>query len=275
MQNLLPAILDTLAACLNAQDEENAGKTLENLINLTGMKQVVFLFTFLEQDPGFFKPAIEVVTSAMINVCSAEQLEDSTRQLALEFLISIIENKPNMCVGVDGFVKKLVYILLQWMLEMPDTPLSEWNTHAENDDDEVDLENSVIAEEALDRICLALPAELVGPIVLEHVPGMVQHQDWKRRYVGAMSISMIGEGCGKVLKPHLAQVVGLILPLFSDPHPRVRWAAANTAGQMSSDFGPKFQRQFHADIIPQFVRLLGDNENPKYVNQFQNLLTIF
>ena len=83
-----------------------------------------------------------------------------------------------------------------------------------------------------------------------------------------MAISMIGEGCKGVIKPHLASVVGLMLPLFTDPHPRVRWAAANTAGQMSTDFGPKLQKQFHADFMPRFVTLLGDNANPKYVSSF-------
>lgn len=148
MQNCLPAILDTLAACLNAQDEDSAGKSLEQLINLTGTLlhfHIVYLLS-PEQDPGFFRPAIGVVTDAMINVCSAQALEDSTRQLALEFLISIAENKPKMCIAVDGFVKKIIYILLQWMLEMPETSLEEWNTHAENDDDEVDVENFVIAQ---------------------------------------------------------------------------------------------------------------------------------
>lgn len=120
----------------------------------------------------------------------------------------------------------------------------------------------------MDRICLALPADIVGPIVLEHIPAMIQNQDWKHRYVGAMAVSMIGEGCASVIKPHLAQVVGLILPLFSDGHPRVRWAAANTAGQMSTDFGPKLQKQFHSEFIPRFVHVLGDNANPKYVSVF-------
>jgi hypothetical protein len=47
MQTLLPEILDTLAACLNSQDEESAGKSLENLISLTGT--VTFLLFQLLQ----------------------------------------------------------------------------------------------------------------------------------------------------------------------------------------------------------------------------------
>eukprot|EP01127_Copromyxa_protea_P013418 TRINITY_DN361_c0_g1_i1.p1 TRINITY_DN361_c0_g1~~TRINITY_DN361_c0_g1_i1.p1 ORF type:complete len:1095 (-),score=333.86 TRINITY_DN361_c0_g1_i1:67-3351(-) len=251
MQNLLPSILDTLAACLNAKDEDSACKSLENLINLT------------EQDPGFFQPAISVVVGAMLNVCNATQLEDSTRQLALEFLLSIAENKPKMCTSVEGFAKNIIYVILQWMMELPEVTLEEWNQHAEEDDDEIDIENYIVAQQGLDRICIALPAKIVGPIVLEHIPTMIQHQDWRNRYVGAMAVSMIGEGCSSVLKPHLAQVVSLILPLFSDPHPRVRWAAANTAGQMATDFGPKLQKQFHADFLPRMAHLLSDNENPK------------
>jgi len=132
MQTLLPSILETLAACLNAQDEDSASKGLENLVNLT------------EHDPGFFKPAISPIVNAMVNICGASQLEDSTRQLALEFLISIAENKPKMCTEVEGFVKNVIYILFQWMLEMPDVALDEWNKQAENEDDEVDVENYII-----------------------------------------------------------------------------------------------------------------------------------
>lgn len=74
---------------------------------------------------------------------------------------------------------------------------------------------------------------------------------------------MIGEGCRDFLKPHIDKIVSMVLALFADEHPRVRWAAANTAGQMSTDFGPKFQKQFHQEVLPRLIRLLDDTANPK------------
>lgn len=67
--------------------------------------------------------------------------------------------------------------------------------------------------------------------------------------------------------------------MFQDPHPRVRWAACNCAGQMASDFAvryyfhyihlflqsiqPNFQKQFHAQVLPCFALLMDDTGNPR------------
>lgn len=62
----------------------------------------------------------------------------------------------------------------------------------------------------------------------------------------------------------------MILPSFGDPHPRVRWAAANAAGQLATDFGPKLQKAYHATLLPRYNALLDDFANPKY-NPFLSL----
>lgn len=50
---------------------------------------------------------------------------------------------------------------------------------------------------------------------------------------------------------------------LQDPHPRVRYAACNAIGQMSTDFAPVLQKQFHATVVPTLCMLLEDNENPR------------
>eukprot|EP01126_Amoeba_proteus_P036058 TRINITY_DN365_c0_g1_i1.p1 TRINITY_DN365_c0_g1~~TRINITY_DN365_c0_g1_i1.p1 ORF type:complete len:1122 (+),score=271.13 TRINITY_DN365_c0_g1_i1:75-3368(+) len=251
LQSLLAPMLDVIAFCLNSHDEDNAQEGIRLFVSLA------------EQDPGFFKPAIENVINAMLKIATTAQLEPDTRRLSVEFMVEIVENKPGMAKKTENFLKHLIYTLLQWMLDIPEITLEEWNARGENDDDEVDIENCIIAEESLDRICLVLGGEVVVPIIFEHIPNMATNPDWKQRYVSMMSLSMIGEGCRDVLKPHLDKVIGLLLPLFHDPHPRVRWAAANTAGQMSTDFGPHLQKKYHADFLPRFIHLLEDHQNPK------------
>ena len=46
-------------------------------------------------------------------------------------------------------------------------------------------------------------------------------------------------------------------------HPRVRFAACNAVGQMSSDFAPVFEKKFHEKVIPGLLMVLDDNENPR------------
>ena len=57
-----------------------------------------------------------------------------------------------------------------------------------------------------------------------------------------MAVSQIGEGCAKQIQQSLGDVIQMVLANFRDPHPRVKWAAINTIGQMATDFGPDLQR---------------------------------
>ena len=53
-----------------------------------------------------------------------------------------------------------------------------------------------------------------------------------------MAISVVGEGSYKHYIKFLPEIVKNVVLFLRDPHPRVRWAACNTIGQLSTDFGP-------------------------------------
>jgi hypothetical protein len=61
-------------------------------------------------DPGFIKPNAQMVTDAMIAVARADTLDDAVRQLAVEFLVTLAENKPQMCRELPGFAKKVIEV---------------------------------------------------------------------------------------------------------------------------------------------------------------------
>ena len=63
-----------------------------------------------------------------------------------------------------------------------------------------------------------------------------------------MAISAVGEGCYKQMEALLPDIVNTVLPFLTDPHPRVRYAACNAVGQLSTDFQPGFQKKFHARV---------------------------
>jgi len=141
------------------------------------------------------------------------------------------------------------------MLDMENVSIQEWNNQEDNYD-ALDILNSVVAQENLDRVCLALSGDVIVPVIFNHISKLISNkEDWKCRHVALMSLSMIGEGCCDYLTPYLDVVLGMIIPLFDDEHPRVRWDAANTAG-------PKFQKRYHHEILPRFIKLM-DEKNPK------------
>ena len=54
-----------------------------------------------------------------------------------------------------------------------------------------------------------------------------------------------------------------LLIVYFFQHPRVRYAACNAVGQMSTDFAPIFEKKFHDKVIPGLLMVLDDNANPR------------
>lgn len=67
----------------------------------------------------------------------------------------------------------------------------------------------------------------------------------------------------QVMTKNLEQVVSMVLNSFQDPHPRVRWAAINAIGQLSTDLGPDLQNQYHHLVLPALASAMDDFHNPR------------
>ena len=90
------------------------------------------------------------------------------------------------------------------------------------------------------------------------VKELLASADWKQRHAALMAISQSGEGCERQMSENLEQIVAMIVGHFRDPHPRVRWAAINTVGQMCTDFGPDLQTELHATVLPALIAAMDD-----------------
>lgn len=67
----------------------------------------------------------------------------------------------------------------------------------------------------------------------------------------------------QVMVQNLEHVVSMVLNSFQDPHPRVRWAAINAVGQLSTDLGPKLQEKYHKQVLPALAGAMDDFQNPR------------
>ena len=54
------------------------------------------------------------------------------------------------------------------------------------------------------------------------------------------------------------------MPYLRDPHPRVRYAACNAIGQMSTDFQDTLQKKFHPIVLTNLIPVMGAPE-PRYL----------
>ncbi|KAA8499564.1 Importin-5 [Porphyridium purpureum] len=249
-EDLVPFMLRPVSESLNASDEDTARTSIEMLIDV------------MDTEPRFWRNHLEIVVAAMLSVASSTSLEESTRQLGLEFLTSAAEKLPTACRKLPNFASSVIPVAMGMMLEIEDE--SEWYAKDDDDDDAMDYTNFDAGQESLDRLAISLGGKTVLPIAFTLIPQFLNNADsWTHRHAGLLALSQIGEGCERQIEDQLGHVIALALQRFGDPHPRVRWAAINCVGQMCTDFGPRIQREFHGQILPALIAVMDDAGNPR------------
>ncbi|XP_066371254.1 uncharacterized protein [Miscanthus floridulus] len=251
-QDLLPAMMRALAESLNCGNEGSAQEALEMMIELAGA------------EPRFLRRQLPDVVASMLQIAEAPGLEDGTRHLAVEFVVTLAEAReraPGMMRRLPRYVGRLFAVLMSMLLDVQDEPA--WHAAVSEEEDAGETGSYVFAQECLDRLSIAVGGNTILAVAAELLPSFFSSEDWKRRNAALVTIAQIAEGSAKVMIKNLEQVVGMVLNSFQDPHPRVRWAAINAIGQLSTDLGPELQNQLHHVVLPALASAMDDVQNPR------------
>ncbi|KAB2607538.1 importin-5-like [Pyrus ussuriensis x Pyrus communis] len=251
-QDLLPAMMKTLMEALNNGNEATAQDALELLIELAGT------------EPRFLRRQIVEVVGAMLQIAEADSLEEGTRHLAIEFVITLAEAReraPGMMRKLPQFISRLFSILMKMLLDIEDEPA--WHAAESEDEDAGETGNYSVGQECLDRLAISLGGNTIVPVASEQLPAYLAAPEWQKHHAALIALAQIAEGCAKVMIKNLEQVVAMVLNSFQDPHPRVRWAAINAIGQLSTDLGPDLQVQYHQRVLPALAGAMDDFQNPR------------
>ncbi|KAK9504651.1 hypothetical protein O3M35_010937 [Rhynocoris fuscipes] len=219
------------------------------------------LIDLAESAPKFLRSQLDNIMQLCLKVLSNEDMENSWKHLALEAIVTLAENAPAMVrKEASQYIPVLIPLVLNMMTDLDDSP--EWSVSDEivEEDNE---SNNVVAESALDRLACGLGGKTILPQVLSNIPQMLSNANWKYRHAALMAISAVGEGCFKQMESMLPQIMDGVLNYLQDQHPRVRYAACNAIGQMSTDFAPSFEKKFHSKVIPGLLMVLEDDQNPR------------
>ena len=251
-QDLLPAMLQTLGGALQGGDEASAQDALSMFVELAG------------SDPRFVRKHLAHVVDAMMTIAEHNDLEDGTRHLATEFLVTLTEARdraPGMMRKLPNFVPRLFNCLVAFLLDVEDE--QEWHTaEKEEDGDAGEGERYDVGQECLDRVAIALGANTVLPCAAATIPALLGDGDWRKRHAALVALAQIAEGCVKGMNKDVAGAVAPCLgAATNDPHPRVRWAAVNGIGQLCTDLGPKIQEKAHAQILPVLLKAMEDSSH--------------
>ncbi|KAH9918693.1 ARM repeat-containing protein [Amylocystis lapponica] len=181
--------------------------------------------------------------------------DEEVRKVALEFMISISEARPNMTKHVEGWTVVVVRGCLEGMGEIPEDETDIW-LEADPVDDPTDDTYPHVYEQSLDRLACALGGKAVLPAAFQFIPGMLASHDWRLRHAGLMAIAAIAEGTNKVMQHELGKVVDLVTPMFADAHPRVRYAACQCIGQLCTDLEEVIQERYNQQLFGALIPAL-------------------
>jgi importin-5 len=112
----------------------------------------------------------------------------------------------------------------------------------------------------MDRIANKLGGSVVLPPTFSWLPRMITSTAWRDRHAALMAISAISEGCRELMIGELDKVLDLVIPCLRDTHSRVRWAACNALGQMSTDFAGTMQEKYHQLVLSNIIPVLESKE---------------
>ncbi|XP_006367597.1 importin-5-like [Solanum tuberosum] len=251
-QDLLPGMMSTLTEALNLGQEATAQEALELMIELAGT------------EPRFLRRQLVDVVGAMLQIAEAESLEEGTRHLAIEFVITLTEAReraPGMMRKLPQFISRLFAILMKMLLDVEDEVL--WHSAEVEHEDAGETSNYSVGQECLDRLAIALGGNTIVPVASEQLPAYLAAPEWQKHHAALIALAQIAEGCSKVMIKNLEQVVNMVLNSFQDPHPRVRWAAINAIGQLSTDLGPDLQVQYHNRVLPALATAMDNFQSPR------------
>jgi importin-5 len=115
--SLIPKILNVLLPLKEAQDSDNLTKALLPLIELA------------EIAPKMFKQLFSGLVTFSITVIQDKELDDQTRQNALELMATFADYAPQMCKKDANYTTEMVTQCLSLMTDVgaDDDDASEWN----------------------------------------------------------------------------------------------------------------------------------------------------
>ncbi|TKX21052.1 importin subunit beta-3 [Elsinoe australis] len=246
---LIPDILNILPPLKESGDSDQLTKALVAMIELA------------EAAPKMFRPLFHDLVTFNITVIQDKELEDQARQNALELMATFADYAPQMCKKDPSYTSEMVTQCLSLMTDVgqDDDDAAEWNASEDLDADESD-QNHVAGEQTMDRLANKLGGQAILPPTFNWLPRMITSGSWRDRHAALMAMSAISEGCQELMEGELDKVLDLVVPALKDPHPRVRWAACNALGQMSTDFKGTMQTKYHQVVLTNLIPVLQSPE---------------
>ncbi|KAJ1852953.1 hypothetical protein IW147_005805 [Coemansia sp. RSA 720] len=244
-QGLVPPMVQVLQKCLAGGEEEFAQRCFE-----------VFNGMLILEAPLLNRHFGDLIEFS-ISVGSNQELEDSLRVMALNFLVWTTTYKR-------GRLQKLKIVKPLVDRVMPITA-------QEDPEDEEEDSPSRVALRVLNVLSTSFPPQQVFPVVIAHVLQYMQNSDPMFRKGAMLSLAITIEGSVDYIRPQIGDIVTLICAGLSDSDTAVRRAACMALGCIAVDELDEEVARYHEKLMPMIFSMTSDS-NPTIVKYATNAL---
>lgn len=284
-QNAIQSILQLLCSRLTSENESVRIETMKSLSRVvfvtedvsccesavpsmfqllstqdeTNIQTVLECLTEICKDHGdLFKNCINHVESCLAQIASQPNIEEDTKSLALEFLVTLAESEPHLIRRNNNYITSAIDIALRMMVSIEHNHES-WNS------DYHDAEEQMfdMASCSLTRLFEAIGApKFTGPCMSRIDQFLKPENDWNLKYAGLCAMYQVMEALKKK-RVRTGEILGKIKYFVQDPHPRVQYATISCMAIMCTDFGSKFVNRNAEIILESFFLGINDSNNPR------------
>lgn len=257
IRNSLASLMNHVLAIITKMTSSNSGDLL--LESLSSLAELA------DEYPKFFKDFLAPLTNILVMIVLNERdlIEDQARHVAVELYVTLCENMPKAMKKLASADKhKMLRVIFEKMLPDVQEDEEDWfECETLEDSPSSSVENYAVAEQAIDRISLALGGLYVLPVAFEVIPRFMQSNKWEERRGALMSIAYLAEGCSEALHEHLDGIMKMVFAAFQDPNQRVRYAACHALGQLCTDFQETLQEKYHYQCAESLIGALMNPPN--------------
>lgn len=256
---------------INLKDEKNVLQfsslieiILQNLAPLIqqGEDSVLESLNYLtDTHPKFWKEKIEMLIEVICKIGSDKSIKSTMRSSSLELIYSLSKKIPAILRKSNNFLNMFIPMMFQLLLEIDnENSLPQWEKMVE--EDESDLENMFyIIKSGFERLSLDLGGKFFMDTVVKYVQKFLQSENWIEIHGGFFVLSCIAEGCSKVFKEHLLEIMNYISKGLVNTHPRVRYAALVAFSSFLKETAPEPQKQYTNNILTGLAILMSEKES--------------
>jgi hypothetical protein len=259
--DMLEGVVQCVSGALNLGLQEFATDAIQALIDVA------------QHAPSLFAIAADGVTNLVLQVAKSNQVESSTRQAALELLLTIAEMQPNIFQSRPSLVDGVLPLGFEMACDLDDD-ITEWvaeecikhasDSGMNNDaggtvftDDE---SNAKMGEESMRRLVVALGSKFTMQFYLRAVEGLIQDGDWRKRHCAILCATQLVITCTKTIQIHVPALIGMVTAtLTGDANQRVQYAAIECLAMMCLSFNGLVQKQHHAAIAPALLSVINND----------------